>query len=293
MMLDLPHTLVPMLMRGNTPSTLRSPPHQSRPTGNPPNLQPATVSEGERGGRGLTSRLTLMREAPDCMQPPTARHVLSPRSNTSHPPQQQDTVHRELCPGTGKGASVVAGPPCCDTLPAAGRTRAPPQLTPAPPPQPHTTRPPPTTTGGRKGEYPVVIGEGGQRSRRTASPRHKAGPGPESQFTTISKAQVTMGRLKASSATTTTLTTSSRLTIPRQDPQLSQHISPQQACGFFAGVHGYLGPHPLQVLGLDFLLIQQTGRRLFQVETLGYQQHNQEFCQSCCVFFQQTRASSG
>jgi hypothetical protein len=30
----------------------------------------------------------------------------------------------------------------------------------------------------------------------------------------------------------------------RQDPQLSRHISPQPACGFLAGVHVYLGPHP-------------------------------------------------
>ena len=42
-----PH--VQMLMRG-TPPTMRSPPHQSRRTENPPNLQPATVGEEERGG---------------------------------------------------------------------------------------------------------------------------------------------------------------------------------------------------------------------------------------------------
>jgi hypothetical protein len=39
--------------------------------------------------------------------------------------------------------------------------------------------------------------------------------------------------------------------------------SPQPACGFFAGVHVYLGPHPQRALALDFLHIQQTGRRLF------------------------------
>jgi hypothetical protein len=44
-----------------------------------------------------------MREAPDCRPPPTARHASQTRSSsTSHPPQQQDTVHRELRPGTGK-----------------------------------------------------------------------------------------------------------------------------------------------------------------------------------------------
>ena len=85
-MLDSPHTSVEMLMRGNTPPTARSPPHRSRPTGNPPNRQPATVGEEERGGRGPTSRRTPMREAPDCRPPPTARHESPPRSSTSHPP---------------------------------------------------------------------------------------------------------------------------------------------------------------------------------------------------------------
>ena len=103
-----PH--VPTLMRGNTPPTTRSPPHQSRLTDNPPNLQPVTVSEEERGGIDPTSRRTPMRAAPDCRPPPTARHALQPRSrSTSHPPQQQDAVHRELRPGTGKGARAGAG----------------------------------------------------------------------------------------------------------------------------------------------------------------------------------------
>jgi hypothetical protein len=64
-----PH--VSMLMRGTTPPTMRSPPHQSRPTENPPNLQPATVCEEERGGRDPTSRLKSMRAASDCRPPPT------------------------------------------------------------------------------------------------------------------------------------------------------------------------------------------------------------------------------
>ena len=58
-------------MRGNTPPTTRSLPHRSRRTGNPPNLQPVTVSEEERGGRDPTSR--RMRAAPDCRPPPTHR----------------------------------------------------------------------------------------------------------------------------------------------------------------------------------------------------------------------------
>ncbi len=48
---------VPMSMRGNTPPTMCSPPHQSRPTENPPNRQPATVGEEELDGRDSTSRL--------------------------------------------------------------------------------------------------------------------------------------------------------------------------------------------------------------------------------------------
>jgi hypothetical protein len=36
----------------------------------------------------------------------------------------------------------------------------------------------------------------------------------------------------------------------RQDPQLSRHLSPQPACGFFAGVHVYLGTHPRRALAL-------------------------------------------
>ncbi len=61
-----------------------------------------------------------MREAPDCRPPMTTWHVLQPRTSTSHPPQQQDTVYRELLPGTGKGASAGAGPLRRATRPAAG-----------------------------------------------------------------------------------------------------------------------------------------------------------------------------
>ena len=99
-----PH--VPTLMRGNTPPTTRSPPHRSRRTGNPPNLQPVTVSEEERGGRDPTSRRTPMRAAPDCRPPPTARHASQPRSSsTSHPPQQ----HRSppgAAPRHGEGGQL-------------------------------------------------------------------------------------------------------------------------------------------------------------------------------------------
>jgi hypothetical protein len=40
-----------------------------------------------------------MRADPDCRPPPTAWHASLARTSTSHPPQQQDTVHRELRPG--------------------------------------------------------------------------------------------------------------------------------------------------------------------------------------------------
>jgi hypothetical protein len=77
------------------------------------------------------SRRTSMRAAPDCRPPLTARHASQPRSSTSHP-QQQDAVHMELCPGTGKGPIAGAGPLRHATRPAAGRARAPPPPTPAP-----------------------------------------------------------------------------------------------------------------------------------------------------------------
>ena len=77
-----------MPMRGNAPPTTRSPPHRSRPTGNPPNRQPATVGEEERGRRG----------GPRRGRPPSAgRH--RPRGTRRHPapapdtPQQQDALH--------------------------------------------------------------------------------------------------------------------------------------------------------------------------------------------------------
>ncbi len=141
-MLDSPHTLVPMLTRGNTPPTTRSPPRRSRLTGNPPNRQPTTVCEEELGGRGQTSRRTSMRVAPDCRQPLTAWHVSQTRTSTklcfcknnkrtiiiSHPPQQQDSdchaVHRELCPGTGKGASTGVGRGQCRYATTHGLLRA-------------------------------------------------------------------------------------------------------------------------------------------------------------------------
>ena len=70
----------------------------------------------------------------------------SPAEVPVTPPHQYDTVHRELRPGTGKGASASAGPMPRYTRQTEGRTRAPPTPPPAPPQHPHTTSPPPTTT---------------------------------------------------------------------------------------------------------------------------------------------------
>ncbi len=83
MMLDSPHTLAPMLMRGKTPPTTRSPPHRSRPTGYLPNRQPATVGEEELGGRGTTSRRTSMRAGGPRLQAATDRaaHVAAPHQH--------------------------------------------------------------------------------------------------------------------------------------------------------------------------------------------------------------------
>jgi hypothetical protein len=132
-----------MLMRV-TPPTMLSPPHQSRPTENPPNLQPATVGKEERGGRDPTSRRTSMRAASDCRPPPTARHASQTRIAPATPPAKGRSPLLQPC--TGKVASAGAGPLRRATRPAAGHARAPPPPPPAQPPQPHTTRPPPTTT---------------------------------------------------------------------------------------------------------------------------------------------------
>jgi hypothetical protein len=107
-----PH--VPMLMRGNTPPTTRSPPHRSRPTGNPPNRQPATVSEEERGGRDPTSRRTSMRAAPNCRPPPTARHASQPRSSTCAAPATLPSNKKQstgsCAPARGRGPVPVKTP---------------------------------------------------------------------------------------------------------------------------------------------------------------------------------------
>ena len=92
-MLDSPHTSAPMLMRGNTPPTTRSPPHRSRPAGYPPNRQPATVGEEERGWRGPTSRRTSTRAAPERRPPPTAC-AAAPHHHQPLSPATRRSPHR-------------------------------------------------------------------------------------------------------------------------------------------------------------------------------------------------------
>ena len=174
-----PH--VTTLMQGNTPPTSRSPPYRSRLTGNPPNLQPVTVSGwrmhcGAEVTESSTNKQhylwrTPMRAAPDCRPPPTARHASQPRSSsTSHPPQQQEKVHRSCAPARmivlllflqttkpkGRGPEP-AQDRCAAPL---GRLRAPPGPRPRRRPprrrSPFATRSLPTTTVRRKGGHPVV-----------------------------------------------------------------------------------------------------------------------------------------
>jgi hypothetical protein len=136
MMLDSPHTLVPMLMRGNTQRShcgrdLHHTDHVR--AGNPPNLQPATVREEERGGRGPTSRRTSMRAAPVAGHHRLRSMRRRPAPAPATPPQKQDAVHSELRPGTGKAANAGTGPPRRATRQAAGHARAAPPQTPDPP----------------------------------------------------------------------------------------------------------------------------------------------------------------
>jgi len=147
-----PH--VPMLMRG-TPPTMRSPPHQSRPTENPPNLQPATVGEEERGGRDPTSRRTSMRAASELQAVTDRSACVAAPHRTSHPPQQKDAVH-SCAPARGRWPA-----PAQDRCAAPhGRMRATPVIRLRRPPPRHRspTRhvPRQQQQGLRKGGHPVV-----------------------------------------------------------------------------------------------------------------------------------------
>ena len=112
MMLDSPHTSAPMLMWGKWVNTLvlktpvknaqrtsiekhltrsldippagRFPPHRSRPAGYPPNRQPATVGEEERGWRGTTSSRTTTGRAPE-LSPTKSLSALGIQSSSPAP----------------------------------------------------------------------------------------------------------------------------------------------------------------------------------------------------------------
>ena len=128
-----------MLMRG-TPPTMRFPPHQSRPTENPPNLQPTTAGEEERDVEADVDEGGLRLQAAT----DSAACVAAPQQHQPTPPAKGRSP--QLRPCTGKEASAGAGPLRRATRPAAGHACAPPPSPPTPPPQPHTTRPLPTTT---------------------------------------------------------------------------------------------------------------------------------------------------
>jgi hypothetical protein len=115
-MLESPHTLARMSIRGNTPPTSRSPHNQSRPEGYPPNQQPVTVCEEEWDGRGTTSRRTSTRAAPERRQPLTARHAQTTRTSSSHPREgvhhRRRTAAFRHAAGGGPGTGPRRRPPC-------------------------------------------------------------------------------------------------------------------------------------------------------------------------------------
>ena len=78
---------------------------------------------------------------------------------------------------------------------------------------------------------------------------------------TMSKVQVTVGRLEASSTTPTTRTTSSRAPLPTRSAIIATHIA---ATGMWLFCRRACLPRAASTATLDFLHIQQTGRRLFR-----------------------------
>jgi hypothetical protein len=101
-----------------------------------------------------------------------------------------------------------------------------------------------------------------------------------------------MGRLKASSATPTARTTSSRAPLPTRSTIIARHHRNRHQCLAFLPVcmstsgriHG-------ELLRLIFFISNKQAEDYF--EALGYQLHSQEFCHSRVVFFQQNRGTIG
>jgi hypothetical protein len=95
MMLDLPHTLAPMLMQGNIPPTMRFLPHRSRladthPTDNPP-------QSARKNGAGEARRRGGRRRGRPPFAACAGRHrpaacAASPHQHQPHPPRQ-DAAH--------------------------------------------------------------------------------------------------------------------------------------------------------------------------------------------------------
>jgi hypothetical protein len=171
MILDSPHTSTPMLMRGNTPPTMRSPPHRSRPAGYPTDNPPLSArknGEGEarrRGGRRRGWPPSI------CAADPHQHHP---------PPNRQDTVHI---------AHFYKRPTLAETRTqsATGINRRTPTTRchidwafPGRRTQTDARESPSVVGHPQKGEHRTAPwhGEGGHRRRRTAALRHAAGGGP-------------------------------------------------------------------------------------------------------------------
>jgi hypothetical protein len=158
MMLDSPHTSVPILMRGNTPPTTRSPPHRSRPSRKP--TQPTTRhSLRGRTGRERPDVEADVDEGGPRLQAATDRAACAaaPHQHQPPPPSTRRSPQRAV-PRHGEGGQrlrrtaaprhTANGGPRPGRAPAAARPAV---------VAPHATpRPPPTTTGRRKGGCPVV-----------------------------------------------------------------------------------------------------------------------------------------
>jgi len=113
--------------------------------------------------------------------PLTMWHEMQSSTSTKHPPQQPDSVHNELCPSTGKGTSVCAGPQLCDTQPEAGSDwteyRDPADYSPANS-DPHNT---PPDNNNRMEERQMSCGQEQappQRDEAKMSPHISIGPEP-------------------------------------------------------------------------------------------------------------------
>jgi hypothetical protein len=140
-MLDSPHTLVPMLMWGNTPPTTRSPPHRSRPSRKP--TQPTTChSRRGRTGRERPDVEADVDEGGPRLQAATDREAYAsaphqhqpPPPATRHSPQRAAPRHGEDGQHRRRTAATRHTAGCGPRPGLGGPARASPQPPPAPPP---------------------------------------------------------------------------------------------------------------------------------------------------------------